>query len=149
MNAPPVSANNVPLVSRSAAGEAVARALRAYIGRGSRFSVREVEAATGVPARSIECAMIFDCDNPDWRRLPQEHLLALCSWLGPGFTTMLLAKTAQQGAYHLPEGDPGEASMVTTMRAAVDLAGGGNHHVVRAAALHLAGKCGQVLRAAA
>ncbi len=148
MSAPPASANIEPLVSRSAAAEKIARALRLFIGRGRKYSVREVEIGAGVPARAIECAMVMDADNEEWRRLPQEHLLSLQAFLGAEFTMMIIAPLCQQGAYPLPDSDPG-ASAISTMRAAVDMVGGDTAQAKRAAALHLAGQCGQALRAAA
>ena len=143
----PSSANFEPLVSRAAAGEKIARALRVFIGRGRKYSVREVEIGSGVPARAIECAMVMNPDNEDWRRLSQEYLLSLQAFLGPQFTTMVIAPLCQQGAYSLPDTDPGDEAL-STMRAAIDLAAGGSPQSVRAAALHLVGQCGRVLRAA-
>jgi hypothetical protein len=102
------AANNSPLVSRTKLFEAVAKGLRNEIGRGKRFSVKEVSNHTGVPDRAIECAKL-EPDNPDWRVLSAEQLVSLSSFLGPVFTSEWLA-VAQQGAFWLPDGEiePGE-----------------------------------------
>jgi len=105
------SANNEPLVSRNAAGAAIGRALRMRVGRGRRYSVKEVSNHTGVSDRAIECAMC-DPDSGDWRRLPQEALLSLMSWFGPEFTSEVIAATGQ-GAYWLPDGEGDAASLNT------------------------------------
>ena len=105
------SAGNELLVSRSAAGNQIADALRLYVGRGRRWTVKQVGNATGVPDRAIECAMC-DPDSTDWRRLPPEYLLSLASFLGPEFLTEVLRPTSM-GAYWLPEGDGHAASLNT------------------------------------
>ncbi|MFY7837875.1 MAG: hypothetical protein ACOVQ0_16500 [Novosphingobium sp.] len=87
------SADLIPLVSRSAAGEAEARALRMFIGRGKRFSVKEAANGAGVKDRVIECAMAGP-DNSDWRPLPAGALHSLMSFLGPDFITAWLKPTS-------------------------------------------------------
>ena len=90
----PVSSSaDIPLlISRSVAGEAEARALRMFIGRGKRFSVKEASNATGVKDRVIECAMAGP-DNTDWRPLSSGALHSLMSFLGPHFITAWLKPT--------------------------------------------------------
>lgn len=103
------SADNSPLVSRTKLYAAVAKGLRNEIGRGKRYTVKEVSNHTGVPDRMIECAKV-DPDNLDWRPLSFEYVMSLSSFLGPVFTSEWLS-AAQQGAFWLPEGDempPGE-----------------------------------------
>ncbi|HEX8556435.1 MAG TPA: hypothetical protein VF695_17185 [Sphingomonas sp.] len=97
------SADLEPLVSRTNAGSKVRDALRLYIGRGRRYSVKQVSNATGVDDRLIECAMCRT-DNADWRPLRVEHLLSIAGFLGPEFTTEWLS-LAHQGAFLLPEID--------------------------------------------
>lgn len=87
------SADKPLLISRSAAGEAEARALRMFIGRGKRFSVKEVSNGSGVKDRLIECAMAGP-DNTDWRPLPAGALHSLMSFLGPDFITAWLKPTS-------------------------------------------------------
>lgn len=86
------SADKPLLISRSAAGEAEARALRMFIGRGKEYSVKEVSNRTGVKDRAIECAMAGP-DNADWRPLPAGALHSLMSFLGPDFVTAWLNPT--------------------------------------------------------
>lgn len=90
----PVSSSaDIPLlISRSVAGEAEARALRMFIGRGKEWSVKEVSNATGVKDRVIECAMAGP-DNADWRPLTAGMLHSLMSFLGPDFVTAWLKPT--------------------------------------------------------
>lgn len=86
------SADKPLLVSRSVAGEAEAHALRLFIGRGKRYSVKEASNATGVKDRAIECAMAGP-DNTDWRPLTAGALHSLMSFLGPDFITAWLKPT--------------------------------------------------------
>lgn len=87
------SADLIPLVSRNAAGESEARALRLFIGRGKRYSVKEVANGAGWKDRVIECAMAGP-DNADWRPLPAGALHSLMSFLGPDFITAWLKPTS-------------------------------------------------------
>lgn len=91
------SAKTSPKISRNVAGEAVARALRSFVGVGRDMSVKELEAQSGVSARLIECALCHP-ETTDYRSLKQESLLSIASVLGPSFTTELL-KPIQQAAY--------------------------------------------------
>lgn len=114
------------LISRSAANDGIRDALRLYVGRGKRFSVKQLANGTGVKDRVIESAML-SADDPDHRRLPPEALLTLCFFLGATFTTEVL-RAAAQGAYELPEEepDPGTLAIASTddnakiVRAAMD-----------------------------
>lgn len=76
------SANFEPIISREQAGNAVAKALRLYVGRGRRYSVKELSNGTGVADRMIECAMASGYDH---RSLPDWALLSIGSFLGPEF----------------------------------------------------------------
>lgn len=86
------SADLIPLVSRNLAGETEARALRMFIGRGKRFSVKEAANGAGVKDRVIECAMAGP-DNTDWRPLPAGALQSIMSFLGPDFISAWLKPT--------------------------------------------------------
>lgn len=97
------SAGNSTLVSRSAARSAVRDALRLYVGRGRRYSVKQLSNGTGVPDRLIECA-IADIDSADYRPLAYECLLSISLFLGSAFTAEWL-KLARQGAFDLPDED--------------------------------------------
>lgn len=97
------SADNSPIISRSAARSTIRDALRLYIGRGRRYSVKQVSNATGVKDRVFECAMC-DPDDTDYRPLPLEALLSVAAFLGADFTSEWLM-LAQQGAFDLPDAD--------------------------------------------
>lgn len=120
------SADIEPLVSRNRAGAAVAKALSLYVGRGRRYSVKQLSNATGVKDRMIECAKC-DPDNTDWRPLPLEALLSISAFLGADFTNEWLPLSGQ-GAFELPDGepDPGDLAIdstedsATVVRAAMD-----------------------------
>lgn len=88
----PESADNPLLVSRAVSGETEARALRLFIGKGKRYSVKEVSNGSGVKDRAIECAMAGP-DNADWRPLSAGTLHSLMSFLGPDFITAWLKPT--------------------------------------------------------
>lgn len=108
------SANNDPLVSRSAAGSEVCDALRLFVGRGRRYSVKQLSNATGVKDRVIECAMT-DPESTDWRPLPIEALASIGKFLGPDFNNEWMPRLMGQGAFWLPE--PGETSSVRELGA--------------------------------
>jgi hypothetical protein len=98
-----ISADNSLLVSRSDAREAVGKSLRLYVGRGRRYSVKQLSNATGVPDRTIECA-ICDPEGTDFRPLPIECLLSISLFLGAEFSSEWM-RLARQGAFDLPEED--------------------------------------------
>jgi hypothetical protein len=114
------------LVSRSAANDRIRDALRLYVGRGRRYSVKQLSNGTGVKDRTIECAM-YDADDAQHRRLAPEALLSICKFLGAGFTSEVLFAT-DQGAFDLSDGepDPGSIAIASTddnasvVRAAMD-----------------------------
>lgn len=87
------SADNSLIISRTLAGETEARALRLFIGRGKRYSVKEASNGSGVKDRAIECAMAGP-DNTDWRPLSTGALHSLMSFLGPDFITAWLKPTS-------------------------------------------------------
>lgn len=98
------SANVGPTVSRNDAGEKISRALCLYVGRGRRYSVKQLSNATGVPDRMIECAKTHP-DSEDWRPLPVDALLSIARFLGADFTNEWLG-LAEQGAFDLPDEEP-------------------------------------------
>jgi hypothetical protein len=102
----------VPLVSRERAGNKVGDALRLYVGRGRRYSVKQLSNGTGIKDRVIECAM-EDAGGPDYRPLPPEALISISLFLGADFTSEWLS-LAQQGAFDFPDGDeprPGDMAV--------------------------------------
>lgn len=98
MNAP-AAANFSPLVSRSLIGETIRDALHLYVGRGRRYSVKELSAATGVPERCIEAAKC-EPDDPEYRPLKLEDLASLMMFLGAPFACAVL-EPACLGAFEL------------------------------------------------
>lgn len=94
------SANNEPLISRERVGEEIRNALALYVGRGRRYSVKELSNGTGIKDRIIECALCAP-GSADYRPLPLEALTTLELFLGPDFTSKRLA-LADQGAFSLP-----------------------------------------------
>src|SRR3954469_5222563 len=97
------SAGDQLIVSRSAARAKFVKALRLYVGRGRRYSAKEVDRGTGIPARMIEAFMVDD--GLTEHRSPRiEQMLSLAKFLGPEFTTMWL-ETAGQGAFWIPDAD--------------------------------------------
>lgn len=105
------SAGNSLLVSRSAAGEKFAHALCLFVGRGKRYSAKEVERGSGVPARMVEAYMV-DPDDPEWRQPRLEVVLSIASFLGPEFSSAWLS-LAGQGAHWTPEGQGDDAALNT------------------------------------
>ncbi len=105
------SADFSPLVSRSAASEHFRDALRLFVGRGRRYSVKQLANGSGVHPRMIESYMA-PVDSQEWRRPHLEELLSLASFLGPVFTSEWL-RLAHQGAFELPEEDPEPGEIVT------------------------------------
>lgn len=97
------SAGDGLIVSRSAARERFVAALRLYVGRGRRYSAKEMERGTGIAARMIE-AFIADPADSEHRSPRLEQLLSLAKFLGPEFTTEWLG-LSEQGAFWLPDTD--------------------------------------------
>lgn len=104
------------LVSRNQLGHKVAEALNLFVGRGRRYSIKQLSNATGVKDRMIECAKCDPDKSEDWRPLKPEELLSISMFLGADFTSEWLG-LAQQGAFDVPDEDTPPA-----MRLAVDSA---------------------------
>lgn len=98
------SANDFILVSREQVGNAISKALRLYVGRGRRYSVKELSNGTGIKDRVIECA-ICRADSLDYRPLPLEALASIGMFLGAEFTNQW-CHIMGQGAFDLPDEDP-------------------------------------------
>lgn len=96
------SANDLLLVSRNSAREKVRDALRLYVGRGRRYTVKELSNGTGVADRLIESAMC-DVDSPDYRPLAHEALLSIVKFLGASFASHYL-ELSGLGAFELMDG---------------------------------------------
>jgi hypothetical protein len=97
------SAGDNTIVSRNAARDRFASALRLYVGRGRRYTAKEMERGTGIPARMIE-AFTVDYGLTEHRTPRIEQLLSLAKFLGPEFTTEWLG-LSEQGAFWLPDTD--------------------------------------------
>lgn len=102
MASQPISANDSLLVSRNMAREKLRDALRLYVGRGRRYSVKQLSNATGIPDRMIESAMCV-VEDPDYRPLALENLLSAASFLGAPFASAFL-ELSGLGAFELMDG---------------------------------------------
>jgi hypothetical protein len=92
------------LVSCSAIRERQREALRLHVGRGRRFSVKQLSDGSGVPETNIENAMrILDC--PAFRPLKQEELASIAKYLGAPFASHYL-ELSGLGAFDLMGGQP-------------------------------------------
>jgi hypothetical protein len=102
------SANLSLLISRSAANTVFRDAVRLFVGRGKRYTTKQVEIGTGIAARMIESFMA-PVDSTDFRKPDFEEVLSLASFFGSEFTSELIAP-AQQAAFDLSDDDlpPGQ-----------------------------------------
>ena len=96
------SRNSKPLISRNKIGERIRDALHLHVGRGRRYSVRELAEGSGVPERLIEAAKC-DPDDPEHRPLSLENLFSLIKFLGAPFASAIL-EPAELGAFELADG---------------------------------------------
>lgn len=96
------TANIDLLVSRNSLRAAIRKALDLYVGRGRRYTVKELSNATGVPDRIIESAKL-DADDPDFRPLREENLMSVGKFLGAPFVSVWL-ETMGLGAFELMDG---------------------------------------------
>jgi len=132
---PASSADLQPLVSREQARNTIADAIRLFVGRGRRYSVKQLSNGTRVPDWQINAALV-DASKPDHRPLPPEALLSISAFLGADFTNEWLG-LAYQGAFDFPDEDdprPGDMAVeaaenaATVARAAADGAFGPDDH---------------------
>jgi hypothetical protein len=103
-NISPLPVRTPLLISRNAIGEKIRDALHLYVGRGRRYSVKQLSDATGVPERSIEAAKC-EPDDPEYRPLALENLLSIAKFLGSQFVSHYL-ELAGLGAFDLMDGQP-------------------------------------------
>jgi hypothetical protein len=107
------------LVSRNAIREKQRAALRLYVGRGRRYSVKELSDGSGVPARAIEAAMCF-IDDENYRPLSLENLASLCSFLRAPFASAFL-ELSGLGAFELMDGQIPLPNVLTAADQAEDV----------------------------
>ena len=119
MNAP-CSANIPLLVSRNSFREAISKALNMHVGRGRRWTVKELSNATGVPDRIIECAKL-DPDDADFRPLREENLASVGKFLGAPFVSIWLEMMGL-GAFELADGQIPLPKVLTTAPVNEDVA---------------------------
>jgi hypothetical protein len=119
MNAP-TSANRPLLVSRNTLREAIRKALDLHVGRGRRYTVKELSNATGVPDRIIESAKL-DPDDPDFRPLREENLASVGKFLGVSFVSAWL-EVMGLGAFELMHGQIPLPKVLATAEASPDVA---------------------------
>jgi hypothetical protein len=93
-----------PLISRNLCYERLASALKLHVGRGRRYTVRELSEGAGVPERSIECAL-YQPHQAEFRPLRLEYVLSLYKFLGASFASHYL-EVAGLGAFELMDEQP-------------------------------------------
>jgi hypothetical protein len=108
------------LVSRNAIRERQRDALRLHVGRGRRFSVKQVSEGSGVPERAIEAAMCF-IDDENYRPLTLENVASLAKFLGASFVSHYL-ELCGLGAFELMEGQPPLPHVLAKADAGEDIA---------------------------
>lgn len=96
------SADFEPIVSRNAVDEAVRDALRLFVGRGRRYTAKQLARGTGVPARMIESA-VAPLDSTEFRPLARDHFWSILLFLRGQFANELLPRLAHIGAFDLPD----------------------------------------------
>lgn len=109
-----------PLVSRNAIREKIRDALRLYVGRGRRYSVKELSNGAGVPTRAIEAAMCF-IDDENYRPLTLENLASIAKFLKAPFASIYL-ELAGLGAFELMDGQPPLPRILATADQGEDVA---------------------------
>jgi hypothetical protein len=97
------SAELLPIVSREQSENAFRAALNLFIGRGRRYSSKEVQIATGVSHRIIDCFRSYPLGHVDYRALNMGMQMSIIAFLGPDFTSEWIL-LAGQVAFHKPEG---------------------------------------------
>jgi hypothetical protein len=102
MASAPDAADFEPLISRNEIREAQRKALRLFVGRGRRYSVKELSNGAGIKDRVIEAAMA-QIEDPDYRPLPQEALASIAKFLGAPFASVYL-ELSGLGAFELMDG---------------------------------------------
>lgn len=120
------AANFPLLVSCNEARNKVSSALRLFVGRGRRYSVKQLANGTGVPDWAINQALI-PADDPKHRALKHEYLMSISVFLGAPFITEWLSP-AGVGTFDLLYGDVCARTMAadntddnaTLVRAAID-----------------------------
>jgi hypothetical protein len=119
MSAPPPEHFEL-LVSCNSIREKQREALRLHVGRGRRYSVRQLYEQTGVPEAEIENAMrVLDC--PAFRPLKQESLASIAKFLGASFVSHYL-ELSGLGAFQLMDGQPPLPGVLVRAEADVDVA---------------------------
>lgn len=84
--------SKLALISQDAAKQRVSDALQIRIGRGKRYSFRQVAEVTGIPERTIDSYARGD-NSPTLA-----NLLNLCAALGPGFTSDVISLAGQSAS---------------------------------------------------
>ncbi len=95
------AANFPLLVSSGEARDGIARALRLFVGRGRRYSVKQLSNSTGVREWEINQALI-PADDPKHRPLKPECLMSISMFLGAAFINEWISPT-NVGVFDLPE----------------------------------------------
>jgi hypothetical protein len=104
MASSPTAANFELLVSRNLIRERVRTALKLFVGRGCRYTAKELWQATGVTDTSLDKAMLA-VDSPDYRALKLEELASVAKFLGAPFASRVM-ECAGLGAFDLMDEQP-------------------------------------------
>lgn len=91
------------IISREQSENAFRTALNLFVGRGRRFSSKQVQLGCGVSHRVIDCFRSYEHGHPDYRPLHMGAQMSIMRFLGPEFTSEWI-KLAGQVAFHKPDG---------------------------------------------
>ena len=108
------SADKTPIVPRTKLDLAVHDMLRLFVGRGKRWSVVDLEAASGVAARAIECARCEPGD-PEHRPLDREQLFSVMSALGSIAQSVILSRLMGTAAHDVEPIELDPARLLTLL----------------------------------
>lgn len=111
--------NPEPLVSRNAIREAIREALKLYVGRGRRYTVKQLSNGAGIKDRVIECAM-YEVDDLEYRPLSLEALASITKFLNAPFASAYL-DLAGLGAFELADGQIPLPKVLSSAEPAVDV----------------------------
>lgn len=109
------SAELTPLFPREQAENALADALRLFMGKRRRYSYEQVAKGIGYKAKCLYDFLSYPAGHPDHRPLHFGIILSLHKFLGADFTNEWI-RLANQGAFELPddEPNPGDLAADTT-----------------------------------
>lgn len=114
---------NDTMISQHAADDALVATIALFMGRGRRWSVKDVEIGTGISERTLSAMIALD---PESRRAPSgRNLLLLMSFFGVEFTDRLLSHVGQGARDLNPAPDAPGVVIAGIMSAAAEFARAG------------------------